>query len=121
MRAGYTFQNYHAGAETYGGTSGEKYVAYYNEEGSFTPFASDLSTDVYDDSKLYAEWEANKIHVTLDPNKGTGGTKEFWYIFDTKAYFTDEDLTQSLVKIEHPTRTGYTFEGYGDKVSYNHS
>ena len=63
----------------------------------------------------------NKYKVTLD-NQGavTPGTSEYYYKYKTQLapniyYYFDEAMTESPMtgsKIEKPTKTGYTFNGY---------
>ncbi len=55
-----------------------------------------------------------KIHITLDPHGGTGGTLGFWYLFNDpeEKFYLDEDFTQEITEIVRPTRTGYQFVNY---------
>jgi hypothetical protein len=61
---------------------------------------------------LKARWTPKIIHVTLDQNGGTGGTSDFYFSFNEKKYYTDEDLEHLISKIVKPTREGYTFQDY---------
>ena len=55
-----------------------------------------------------------KIHITLDPHGGTGGTSDFWYLFkdEEEKFYLDEDFSQEITEIVRPTRTGYQFVNY---------
>ncbi|MBQ7074954.1 hypothetical protein IJM86_08185 [bacterium] len=61
---------------------------------------------------MKARWTPKTIHITLDKNEGIEGTDEFWYQYQTGAFYADKDLTQEITKIEIPTRTGYVFTHY---------
>ena len=68
--------------------------------------------------KLYAIWKANKIHVTLNANGGTIGTKEFWYYYNTAKYYSNSACTTQITSISTPSRSNYSFDGYyGDGTS----
>lgn len=89
----------------------ERYVA-YDDNGNYIAFADDLSTDLGEDITLTAIWEIQKIHITLDPQGGTGGTSDFYFSFNEKKYYTDENLTQEISKVIKPQKTGYLFQDY---------
>ena len=89
----------------------ERYVA-YDDNGNYIAFADDLSTDLGEDITLTAIWEIQKIHITLDPQGGTGGTSDFYFSFNEKKYYSDENLTQEISKVIKPQKTGYLFQDY---------
>ena len=61
---------------------------------------------------LTAQWTANKIKLTLDPNGGSGGTSNVWYYYDTDTFYSNEACTTTITAITRPTRAGYTFTKY---------
>ena len=61
---------------------------------------------------LTAQWTPNKIHLTLDAYPWTWGTTDLFFLFDTKQYYDDEDMTHEISIIEKPVRTGYSFQDY---------
>ena len=105
-KVGYDFQDYFSEEKQ------ERYLSYPDHSGNIIEFADDLHLDIDQNATLKARWTPKIIHVTLDQNGGTGGTSDFYFSFDTKKYYTDENLTQELRKIVKPTREGYTFQDY---------
>ncbi|MBQ7073881.1 InlB B-repeat-containing protein [bacterium] len=105
-RKGYLFQDY------YSEEKGERYLAYEGTDGTIVEIADDLHTDISTNHTLKARRNPKIIHITLDKQGGTGGTSDFYFSFDTKKYYTDENLTQELKKIVKPTKEGYTFQDY---------
>ena len=67
---------------------------------------------------LYAVCTPNKIHLTLDPSPGTGGTTDIWYYYGTSRFYSNAACTTEISAITRPTRTGYTLVNYhGDGTS----
>lgn len=89
-RTGYTFKGW--------GTSSTATSVSYNAGGSYSSNAN---------ITLYAIWTANTYTVTFKPNGGTGGPST-----QTKTHGVN--LTLSTSK---PTRTNYTFKGWGISAS----
>ena len=97
-KTGYTFAGWYDAA-----TGGNKIG---DGGASYTPTAN---------KELFAQWTANKIKLTLDPNGGTGGTTQIWYYYNTNKFYSNEACTTQITAITRPTRTGYTFvHYYGD-------
>lgn len=89
-RTGYSFLGW--------STSSSATTATYSAGGSYTANAS---------ATLYAVWKANTYTITYNANGGTGAPSN-----QTKTYGVT--LTLSSVK---PTRTNYTFKGWGTSAS----
>ena len=89
-RTGYTFQGW--------GTTTTDTTVNYNPGGGYTANADEV---------LYAIWTLNTYKVSYNANGGTGAPSA-----QTKTYGTA--LTLSTTK---PTRTGYTFQGWGTSAS----
>ena len=89
-RTGYTFQGW--------STSSSATSASYSAGGTFTTNAS---------TTLYAVWAKNKYTISFNANGGSGAPSS-----QTKTYGLD--LTLSSTK---PTRSGYTFKGWGTSSS----
>ena len=89
-RTGYTFKGW--------GTSSSSTTVAYASGGSYTNNAS---------ATLYAVWQALTYTVSYNANKGSGAPAN-----QTKTY--GKALTLSSTK---PTRTGYTFKGWGTSSS----
>lgn len=89
-RTGYSFLGW--------STSSTATTATYSAGGSYTSNAA---------ATLYAVWKANTYTVTYNANGGTGAPSN-----QTKTYGVT--LTLSSVK---PTRTNYTFKGWGTSTS----
>jgi len=105
-KVGYDFQDYFSEEKQ------ERYLSYTDNSGNIIEFADDLHLDIDQNATLKARWTPKIIHVTLDPNGGTGGTSDFYFSFNEKKYYTDEDLEHLISKIVKPTREGYTFQDY---------
>ena len=58
------------------------------------------------DMTIYARWQARTFNITLDKQKGTGGTNSITATYDA-----------AMPAITVPTRTGYSFDGYYDATS----
>ncbi len=56
-----------------------------------------------------------KVHISLDANGGTLGTKEFYYRVKEKKYYSDSELNNEITSIDIPTRKGYTLVFFGDR------
>ena len=89
-RTGYTFLGW--------STSSSAASASYSAGGTITLSSSDI---------LYAVWKINTYTVSYDANGGTGAPSD-----QTKTY--GKTLTLSSTK---PTRTGYTFQGWGTSAT----
>ncbi len=92
---------------TFGGFKDSSNNVIYNSSGESSVTCNKTSTHT-----LFAQWTANTIAVTLNAQSGSGGTAEFYYRYDTNAYYSNASCTNSLSSITKPTRTGYTFGGY---------
>lgn len=90
-RAGYTFKNWNTNS---GGTGTS-----YNAGGSFTSNAKSTT--------LYAQWTVNTYSVSFNANGGTGAPSA-----QTKTYGTNLTLSST-----RPTRSGYTFVGWGTSAT----
>lgn len=67
----------------------------------------DTNTDIY------AQWDANKIIITLSsPDATTLGTDYIYYYFGTNTYYSDLACTSVITSITIPERTYYSFAGY---------
>ena len=65
--------------------------------------------------KYIANWTASKIKLTLNPNGGSGGTKNVWYYYGINKFYSNEACTTQISAIVRPTRTGYDYvHYYGD-------
>ncbi len=91
-RPGYKFLGYY-------GTFNDEEKMWYGADGKFE-WAIYL---IEDDFTLYAHWEVDSSTVTLNRNRGTGGTASV-----TATY------GQNMPSATMPTRVGYTFKGYYD-------
>lgn len=89
-RTGYSFKNWNTNSGSTGTT--------YSPGGSYTANAA---------ATLYAQWKANTYTVSYNANGGSGEPSS-----QTKTYGVD--LTLSTTK---PTRTNYTFKGWGTSAS----
>ena len=118
-RLGYDFAGY------YGGKAGTG-TKYYNANGT-SAHVCDITSGT-----LYAHWTPKTIHITLNPNATVeqgltnAGTTEFYFKYDTKAYFTNSACTSSITTLSAPTRTGYTWNSYkyqwtADQVQFDGS
>ena len=77
-----------------------------------------ISKGSIDDRSYKANFEPQKIKLTLDPSPGTGGTKNIWYYYGISKFYSDEACSNEITAITKPTRTGYTFTSYyGDGTS----
>ena len=78
--------------------------------------------------KLTAQWKC--YTVTLDKQGGTGGTQNYYYLYDTSAlnsrnediyYYKDSSCSVNNAfvdyTIEVPSKTGYAFDGYYTKTN----
>ena len=67
---------------------------------------------------LYAIWRPSvltTVHITLDANGGTVGTKDFYYQVGNNKFYSDAACTDEITQIILPTRLGYQFvHYYGD-------
>lgn len=90
-KTGYTFVKWNTKSDG-SGTS-------YNPGGTFNRYNSSTT--------LYAIWQINTYTVSYNANGGSGSPSS-----QTKTY--GKDLTLSTTK---PTRTGYTFQGWGTSAS----
>ena len=87
-KRGYTFQSYDTGEMAY--------ITYTSEHAHFkSGFASSFT----ENTTLVANWGANKIHISLNKEGGTGGYSEFWYYYDTPKYYSDEACTREITEI----------------------
>ena len=69
----------------------------------------------YGNITVKANWSPNKIHITLDKDGGSGGTDEFWYIYNTATYYSDSDCSTQITVLDLPSKAGYIFvHYYGD-------
>ena len=102
-RHGYTFAGYYDTSATSGGTQ------YYTATGASAHNWNQNTGG----TGLYARWIPNTYKITLD-NQGatTAGTSEFYFQYGTDKYYVDRELTQEIIKITLPTKTGYTFNCY---------
>ena len=89
-RTGYTFQGW--------GTSSSSTTASYQPGGTYSSNTS---------RTLYAVWQLNKYTVSYNANGGSGAPSS-----QTKAYGLDLTLSSTT-----PTRSGYTFKGWGTSSS----
>ena len=107
---GYTFKNWNTKADG----SGD----------SYTTSVLNLSAINNNTVTLYAQWESNVYHITLNSsNATTHGTTDAYYEYNKTRtvgttlcyYYTTDELTTCLsngYNITIPTKTGYTFKGY---------
>ena len=64
-----------------------------------------------------ANWTWNVYKITLDnQNADTAGTPEYYEQYNV-GNFSTEDLTDEITQITIPTKTGYDFRGYYDKLA----
>ena len=89
-RTGYTFKNWNT-----------------EQDGSGTSYSAGSSYATDEDVTLYAQWTINTYTVSYNANGGSGAPTA-----QTKTYGVS--LTLSNTK---PTRTGYTFQGWGTSAS----
>ena len=62
--------------------------------------------------------QSSTIKLTLDPNGGTGGTREVYFKKGVDKFYSDSACTNEITKITAPTREGFTFlHYYGDGSS----
>ncbi|MBR5411132.1 MAG: InlB B-repeat-containing protein, partial [Clostridia bacterium] len=98
-RNGYTLDHWaFETASPNGSISGNTYT--YGPAASTTP-------DV-----VYGVWTANNIKITLNHQSGTSNRDEFYYTYNTNAYFSDSAHNTAISSVPVPTRAGYTFGGY---------
>ena len=74
----------------------------------------------HDDRILYSRDYSvySTIKLTLDPNGGTGGTREVYFKKGVNKFYSDSACTNEITKITAPTREGFTFlHYYGDGSS----
>ena len=60
---------------------------------------------------LYANWQPSVVHITADKQGGSGGSDGFWQKYGI-AYFSTDDCSSIIDKIDTPERIGYDFNGY---------
>ena len=106
-RDGFTFNSYSSGTIT---STGMILQGFYS-----TMVTGSINSDI----SLSAEWYTHKI--ILDKNGGTGGDTTL-YVASKKAIYKDAGCTNMLAAskdgvVSVPTKTGYTFNGYGGSIS----
>ena len=52
------------------------------------------------------------VHITLNANGGTPGTRDFYYKAGTHKFYSDSACTNEITVITPPTREGYRFDHY---------
>ena len=97
--------------------TGYKFNGWYTElNGAGTKITDQSIVTITANQTLYASWSVKSYTITYNANGGSGAPGS-----QTKKY--NESLTLSAIK---PTRTGYTFKGWGlngsaTEVKYNSS
>ena len=83
--------------------TGYTFGGWSDDEGN--KYTDDTKYEVDDNLILYAQWTANKYTITFDANEGNVDPESQPIIFDS-----------IIGTLPTPTRTGYTFEGWGDDM-----
>lgn len=106
-RNGYDFAGYYL-SQYPSSTS----VAQIDSSGNIIENRSSICTN--SNLTLYAKWTAKTISVTLNPGEGNGGTQKIYYKYGSSTFYSNYDCTTVLtgMKIELPSRTNFTFNGY---------
>lgn len=93
--------------------NGYSFKGYYSEpDGNGTQYYNSNMVSIHNwdqasnNVTLYAYWEANQYVIKLNPNGGSGGTSQITVTYG-------ESMPGGKTK---PSRTGYTFAGYGTKL-----
>ena len=66
------------------------------------------------DISLYNRYRKLVYTLTLDKNGGTGGTDKIYYWLGK--WYSSSSTSTEITQIEIPTKTGYTFGGYGNII-----
>ena len=86
---------------------GYKFVGWYSDK-KCTKQVKSIKKGTTGNKKLYAKWKAEKYTIKYNLNEGKNNSENP----------TSYKITTSTIKLQNPTREGYTFEGWYSDSSY---
>ena len=104
----------------YNGTEGSGYIVGYQNSGSTMSISLNVSLG-FNSYVSYRPTYTRRVYIiTLDSAPGSGGTDKIYYWNGT--WYSDSNCTNEITsnyRISLPSRTGYSFSGYGDIIDDN--